>query len=482
MSGYRLRFTDKILDNVHGFIEFTDVENAIIGLPVFKRLQSIKQLGMTNWIFPGAEHTRFIHSLGVMHVADQMAVQLGYSDEQRQLVRLAGLLHDIGHYPLSHVGERAYKNCGNKTESLLRDHRRDVQNELSQLEKDTVFYMQEATNPFHHERITEQVIRQDEEIRQIIETYCGGSEWIQIDNICSIITGNVERNPALSGLVQLMHSEMDADRIDYILRDATFSGTSYGSFELGLLLRNLSRTTYHGAEIIGVHPKGIAIADQFLMNRYYAYTQVFFNRHVSVLEFMAQSLSGVFVEHGESEFPSPSGLLKAVERHGEDTEYLYFTDRAFWDSLHHVTLPYGSLEARFQQRLLRYQELDLTEEREISVNFSSTDRLTEELMTHPIYQNFIHEREGVLPLLYMERFTKHVPRMEYEGCLERLAASGRSLSEGEAMRCKIRRLQEGITILEEGKEPILLCDSPASLMSQLYHMRICIMREYRLPE
>ena len=78
MGEYRLIFTDKILENVHGFIEFTQVEKELIELPVFKRLQGIKQLGLTNWIFPGAEHTRFIHSLGVMDVADQMAVQLGY--------------------------------------------------------------------------------------------------------------------------------------------------------------------------------------------------------------------------------------------------------------------------------------------------------------------------------------------------------------------------------------------------------------------
>ena len=110
MSGYDIRFVDKILDNVHGFIEYTAVEKEIIELPVFKRLQSIKQLSLTNWIFPGAEHTRFIHSLGVMYIADQMAIQLNYTGEERQLVRLAGLLHDIGHYPLSHVGEQAYKS------------------------------------------------------------------------------------------------------------------------------------------------------------------------------------------------------------------------------------------------------------------------------------------------------------------------------------------------------------------------------------
>lgn len=75
----------------------------IINTDLFKRLQSIKQLSIVNWVFPGSEHTRYIHSLGVMYIADRMAMQLGLSVQERKIVRLAGLLHDIGHYPLSHV-------------------------------------------------------------------------------------------------------------------------------------------------------------------------------------------------------------------------------------------------------------------------------------------------------------------------------------------------------------------------------------------
>ena len=101
---YKIDYVDKILDPVHGFIDITEVERRIIELPIFKRLQSIKQLSLTNWVFLGAEHTRYIHSLGVMYIADQMACHLGiFSDEQRQLLRLAGLLHDIGHYPHKHI-------------------------------------------------------------------------------------------------------------------------------------------------------------------------------------------------------------------------------------------------------------------------------------------------------------------------------------------------------------------------------------------
>ena len=68
-------FVDQILDNVHGFIPYTASEQAIMDTQLFKRLQSIKQLSVVNWVFPGSEHTRFIHSLGVMHIADKIAIR-----------------------------------------------------------------------------------------------------------------------------------------------------------------------------------------------------------------------------------------------------------------------------------------------------------------------------------------------------------------------------------------------------------------------
>lgn len=69
-----ITFVGQILDNVHGFIPYTASEEAIMNTQLFKRLQSIKQLSVVNWVFPGSEHTRFIHSLGVMHIADKIAI------------------------------------------------------------------------------------------------------------------------------------------------------------------------------------------------------------------------------------------------------------------------------------------------------------------------------------------------------------------------------------------------------------------------
>lgn len=72
-----IKFVGQVLDNVHGFIPYTAAEKKIMETQLFKRLQSIKQLSVVNWVFPGSEHTRFIHSLGVMHIADKMAISLG---------------------------------------------------------------------------------------------------------------------------------------------------------------------------------------------------------------------------------------------------------------------------------------------------------------------------------------------------------------------------------------------------------------------
>ena len=111
-----LVFKSQILDNVHGFISYTEAEKKIMDTLQFKRLQSIKQLSVVNWVFPGSEHTRYIQSLGVMHIADKMAISMRLSNRERRILRMAGLLHDIGHYPLSHVGEFPYKKSCSKEE------------------------------------------------------------------------------------------------------------------------------------------------------------------------------------------------------------------------------------------------------------------------------------------------------------------------------------------------------------------------------
>ena len=107
-SPYALVICDHILDSQYGQIGLTEVERKIERLPLFKRLHSVSQLGLVNWIVPCALHTRYTHSLGVMHVAGQMALNINsnvgyqfFDESEIQIIRLAGMLHDIGHYLMS---------------------------------------------------------------------------------------------------------------------------------------------------------------------------------------------------------------------------------------------------------------------------------------------------------------------------------------------------------------------------------------------
>ena len=173
----KIKFVGQILDNVHGFIPYTAAEKKIIDTQLFKRLQSIKQLSVVNWVFPGSEHTRFIHSLGVMHIADKMAASLGLPDEERKILRLAGLLHDIGHYPLSHVCEAPYRSPMTLEElpdsefcCYLNKNVREKINSFAIEPKTTL--MSKSTGR-HHEAIGALTVRSNEEIRKIIIDECG---------------------------------------------------------------------------------------------------------------------------------------------------------------------------------------------------------------------------------------------------------------------------------------------------------------------
>lgn len=103
-----------INDPLYGSIELTREEADLIDTPIFQRLRRIRQTGLLQYVFPGTEHSRFTHSLGVLHIMSCIAGNLSrnncISGEDARLLRIAALLHDIGHYPLSHVGEQVYQS------------------------------------------------------------------------------------------------------------------------------------------------------------------------------------------------------------------------------------------------------------------------------------------------------------------------------------------------------------------------------------
>ena len=488
-KNYHIEFVDRILDPVHGFIDLTQVEKEIIELPIFKRMQSLKQLSLTNWVFPGAEHTRYMHSLGVMYIVDLMALNLRdinhnlkYNDAERQLLRLAGLLHDIGHYPLSHVTEYVYNdNLFGEKDSLL-NHNKKIKADIDKLASDiprTPDYMKDRySKPMHHETMGTEVIEYDKKIKRIINQYC---PFIDIEDIKDIIVGCVTRKPKISAMVQLIHSELDADGIDYVMRDATFSGTSYGGFELGLLLRNLVVTSYNGVDIVGVRPKGISVVDQYLVSKYFAYTQVIFNRHVAIFDTMAEMFSKALIKLDKSPYPRAETLKHHVEMHEKNDEYLKFTDRAFWSQLDNIKVEHlvgyvPDYIVKIYKKLLHYQELEMVSEGEMIITSNDKKYVAETLKNSDSYKKLLNEQEDRLMLFHSKGFTSQVPETDFRDVLNHINSG--NVSEKQFIESNIARLQEGVVVVNPQGSLKLLVDDTRSIMSHLYGTKTYILREY----
>lgn len=115
MAESKLKIVKYINDPVYGGILLTQIELDLIALPIFQRLRGLRQLARVNYVFPGAEHSRFVHSLGVLYImglmTDHLLKQDAITEDDAVKMRVAALLHDIGHYPLSHLGESVYGYC-----------------------------------------------------------------------------------------------------------------------------------------------------------------------------------------------------------------------------------------------------------------------------------------------------------------------------------------------------------------------------------
>lgn len=490
----KIQFVDKILDNVHGFIPVTKAELAIMNTQLFKRLQSIKQLSVANWIFPGSEHTRFIHSLGVMHIADRMAMQLKLPIKQRKILRLAGLLHDIGHYPLSHVCESPYRydlitfDEANYCQSVNKQVLSDI--DTFQIVPPQE-YMTDSKG-CHHEAVGASIIQKDQEIRKIIMDECGATA---IDDICDIIVGKVRKGKDAT-LVQLIHSELDADGIDYLLRDAAFSGTSFGTFELDQLILNLTLCKYGDNNIVCVKPQGIAAADQYLINKFFSYSQVVYNKHVSNLEWMAEQIvdwmqKGAYSKQGCS-FPSKKDFVQSwLSPKNSYTEYLAFTDNYFWSALRDIVenpavryLP--SFITTFADQLLHHNELEYIDGSEVRIVSDDAEEIKHKLMESSFYTKLSATTDDAFAILQKRTMTKQIPERDFKKKLATIRPNEtekHSLADADAIQKQLmeKRLMECICVLDGGSLH-LLCDDPRSLMRKLYNSTLVVMRAFKFPK
>ena len=247
-----------IFDPVHGIVSIEGAALELIGHPAFQRLWGIRQTGFAHLVFPGANHTRLEHSLGVFWVTGRMAAQLRLSPEEALTVSVGGLLHDLGHGPFSHtLDPSAEEVVGFGHERISRA------------------WITGKSIP----GITDPTADRSKPISEILERW-GISP--------SLVAGLVDPRPGREAnplLRAMLHGAIDADRIDYLQRDAHYTGVAHGTIDAARLLD----TVRARAGRLVFAEKGRNAVEGFLVGRALMYSSVYFHKTVRGAEVMAQS-------------------------------------------------------------------------------------------------------------------------------------------------------------------------------------------------
>ncbi|MDD1690125.1 MAG: HD domain-containing protein [Methanoregula sp.] len=360
-----LKFSDRrVFDNIHGFIRLTDFEWEIIDTPIFQRLRNIRQLGLLDYVFPGALHNRFNHSLGVMYIADRMVVSLqekGKLDgkKAREIVRTAALLHDIGHYPWSHIIESVVKKDAKRKVPTPIDQ---INLELATARRSAIIdeslnespshrlnvSLYEQRNPTldfaHHERMAGIILFNNTKLHEILLKKFKENE---IKKIAQIIAGVYPGPEKL-----IIHSELDADRFDYLLRDSNQTGVKYGIFDIDQIIRHIDffpdLDQREGLSGLVVDKKGQKAVEHYLLSRYFLYSTVIYQKTTTGFHKMAERIYTGLLERGEVK--SYSDLIKMFDTKKE-SDYLSYDDSYIFEKLKSID------DGKILIRALRNQEV-----------------------------------------------------------------------------------------------------------------------------
>lgn len=308
---------------MHGFLRFSKNECKIIDHQIFRRLRHIRQLALTEMLYPGATHTRFEHSLGVMELAtrafDHLAEKRGDLLEaklktvaelrekplakSRQLVRMAALLHDVGHSCFSHAGEPVIHNGAG------------------------------------HERFSFQLVEEKEFLgAELEQRFFPGFAAL----LGKVLRGGAVMPPQLKVLKDLVSGEMDADRCDYLLRDSYHCGVEYGRFDHRRMVQCLDLHEGDGGTLeIALHRDGIRTFEALILARYQMNTQVYYHRIRRIYDrYLQEYLKAKGTENYDSpekilaftDVPAMAAIMQdAAKRNGEEGHWA----RRIRDRNHH---------------------------------------------------------------------------------------------------------------------------------------------------
>ncbi len=257
-----------IRDPIHGAMQVGSDERTVIDSRAVQRLRGVRQLGFADLAFPGATHSRYAHSLGAMHLAglisDVIFSALPSKDKAwlRQRVRLAALLHDIGHPPLSHAAERLMPPLADLMLPEWASEPGKVQ----------------AT----HEDYTVKLLLDSSLTRTLDKAFGEGTAR----DIGAIVAGRLPPggSPFQIGgtdwfplLRQLVSGELDVDRMDYLLRDSFYTGVNYGNYDHEWIIEHARAHTEEGRAYLALGSRAIFAFEDFLLSRYHMFLAVYYH-------------------------------------------------------------------------------------------------------------------------------------------------------------------------------------------------------------
>ena len=286
-----------INDTIHGSFSIDGVKEDLLSTPEFNKLSHIKQLGLAHLVFPGAHHTRFEHSLGVSHLAGRMADSLSLSEEESTIVEVAAMLHDVGHGPYSHTLEHILHERGGA------DHMHITEGIIT---GDYEILSDEERSLFPERRT----------VPEILESY-----GIDPKEVSSLIhgpdAGGKERNLFHWGegaeafhsqdhtMGHLVHGPVDCDQMDYLLRDAHFTGVRHGIIDHHRLIHCMER---HSGDI-AISEGGLSALEGMMTARALMYSAVYFHKVTRITEVMLSRA----VERSEENLPEAVQMQRMVD-------------------------------------------------------------------------------------------------------------------------------------------------------------------------
>jgi len=296
MGGQRL----DIHDDLHGTVHLLPHERAILDSPWVQRLRRIHQLGVASMVFPGAEHTRFAHSIGVFHLASRIADR--FSDvldcRARRELRAAALLHDVGHFPFSHSLESVYEA------RAARELKKPSPQTAEQAVEPGSTQPAGQQHPFAHftpddpaamhERFGQLVVVNTDVDGGVTRALKQCQPELDPSRVGQIV---VAEHPRML-LKQIVKSDLDVDQLDYLLRDAKATGSTYGQYDIDYLVECLEVVDVEGEPMLCVHIRGLHVVEHYALAKYFYYLCILSHKTRCVIEGILKSVASELIGAG----------------------------------------------------------------------------------------------------------------------------------------------------------------------------------------